>query len=76
NDYQKEFFYLRHTIQTIDKSEHLPMTPGDVYFLSDQYPPVYAAYQWTNILKTSTPQGAITLWKGEKKPEILELKSE
>lgn len=74
--YQKEFFYLRQSVKPVDKSKPLPMSSGSIYFLSNEFPPVYAAYQWENILKTSTPKGPITLWKGEKKPEIKELKSE
>ena len=76
SDYLKIFFYTRRRIQTIDKSQPLPMATGDIYFLSNEYPPIYAAYQWTNVIKTSTPQGAITLWKGQKKPEIVEPKNE
>ena len=74
--YQKEFFYIRHHIHAISKSGSIPITAGEIYFLSNEYPPVYAAFQWTNILKTSTPQGPITIWRGKKKPEISETKSE
>lgn len=76
SDFQKEFFYLRRQVKIVNKSEPLPMTSAGLYLLSNELPPVYAAYQWTNIVKTSTPQGAITIWKGEKKPEILEPKNE
>jgi hypothetical protein len=76
DSYQKELFYLRHKVKIIDKTKLLPLNTKKVYFMSNEYPPIYAAYQWTNIVKTSTPRGPITLWKGIKKPEIIEKTNE
>jgi hypothetical protein len=76
DNYQKEFLYLHHRVEVISKIKPLPLNTKEIFFMSNEHPPIYAAYQWTNIVKTSTPQGIVTIWRGRKKPEIIKKSDE